>query len=315
MADEKTPEEKLLDDKKALEGGSTEKKTEEVADERTPEQKIIDELKGNLEAANKRAAQAESQRDSERVQKDSARTEATTARERQVLAEEEKLKTAVAGAKSAFDAAQREWDDAYDAGDKQKLRDAQIKLNDAQMALRGSEFQEGNFKKWKETQKSAPVDDGLFEMKTGTGDVIRVPQSAIDWANKHPKLKTDSDYTDSVYDADMRAKRRGIKVYSQDYYDFIDSHLKKSGLEDDDGDDPVKKDAPVIKKSDKQSTAAPPGGSTGSTGGSSKKNSFTLTADMRKAAQIVFPDEYKKDPAAAEEKYAKYQMEMKKSKN
>ena len=69
MADEKTPEEKLLDDKKALENGSTEKKVEEVTDERTPEQKIIDELKGNLEAANKRAAQAESQRDSSAIWK------------------------------------------------------------------------------------------------------------------------------------------------------------------------------------------------------------------------------------------------------
>lgn len=318
---EKTPEEKLLEDAKKGGGAAAGDEGEgEGGDERTPEQKLIEELKETAKSSKERAEKAEFERDQERAQKDTARKAASTEAEKNVLAQEDSLKSKLSAAKSGFESAQKEWDDAYDAGDKAKLRAAQEKLNDAQMMLRGAEFNMKRFDDWKEeSKKSVAATADLYDFKTGTGDTLKLPKSAIDWAKKHPKLSTDREYTDAVYDADGRAKRRGIEPYTPEYYEFLDGHIKRMGLtEEEDGEvDPPKKDEKEEKtppkkesKSNASSSAAPVGGSTGSNGAGSGKQTFRMTADHRKAAQISFPDEYKKDPKATEEKYARIQLDI-----
>ena len=290
------------------------KKADESSDERSPEQKLIDELKGSLESATRRAEAAEATASSERAQKEVARSEVKTAAQRQIETQEAALISSINGTKSAFEAAQREWDEAYDAGDKAKLRAAQEKLNDAQMAMRGAEFEKGRFDKWKEANKNAPVEtarEPSYTIKSATGDDFTLPQAGKDWVNKHSKFTTDPEYAEEVVAANAKAMTRRIKAWSPEHFEFIENHLKKVGLEDSDEVAPPKKETATSKKAEKQSTAAPPGGSTGSNSGGSKKQTITLTSEQRRAAQIVFPDEYKKDPAAAEAKYAKYQLEMK----
>lgn len=318
---EKTPEEKLLESAKAGEGSSGgDKNAGGDGDERTPEEKMIDELKGNLEAANKRAESAEARADSERTQKDSARQEAKTEAQKRIETQEGALKTAVEGAKNKFDSARKDWREARDSGDSAKEEEALIKMNDAQMEYRGAEFQEKNFKVWKEGNSA---NDGnvrrekLFTVKTATGDSINVPQSGFDWINAHPRFKNDPEYAEAVYAADAISKSRNIAPFSKEHTDFIEKQLKKNGFDDEDStarreSEGSKKDesSASIKKSDKQSTAAPPNGSPGSGSGASKKQTFVMTSDHRRAAQFTFPDDYKKDPKAAEEKYARYQLEI-----
>lgn len=288
-------------------------------DNLSPEQKIIDDLKSRAETAEKRAEKAEKERDEEQQRRNTAQKDAMNARERQIKAQEDSIASKVESAKASFEKAQQEYEDAYDSGDKKRLISAQVALNDAQAQMRGAEFQAEQFKSWKEgkgsSEEKSTSRETQYDFKTGTGDVIKLPQSAIDWAKKHPKLASDAEYTEAVYDADSRAKRRGIEIYSKEYFDFLESHVKKLGLENDDDDTGVTDPNPEPKKEEpkkssekqKSSTAVPVGSSTGSTGAGKKSKTFVMTSEMREAARFTYPDD---KPEVAEEKYAKRQLEI-----
>lgn len=280
-------------------------------EEVSPEQKLIQELRGKAEAAEERARNAERERDSERSEKQKARTEATTAAERQIQAQEESIKSNLGNAKSEFEAAQREFQDAYDSGKPQSILEAQIKLNDAQNRLRASEYQEETFKVWKENRSKAPA-------KNEVSSASRFTKAEQEWIDAHPKFNTDRRYRAAVYAADEEAREKGIEIDSPAYFKHLEDYVADLGLDKDPPKKDEKKDTVEerIEKEPKEkdgkrasSTAAPVGVSTGSTTGG-KKNTITMTAEMREAAAICYPDLYKKDPKAAEEKYAARQLDI-----
>lgn len=319
MAEEtkKTAEEKLLSDVKADAGSLENKKTESGdtdEDNLSPEQKLINELTGKLTESERRAEQAEASRDSERSQRDSARKDASTAAEKQVLAQEELVKSKVSTAKSKLETAEKEFDDAYDSGDKEKVREATKKMNRAQIELGAAEYNETAFKNWKEGQKNVVSSSGS-----------RFTPKEQSWIDKNPRFNTDRKFKAAVYAADEEARQKGIEIDSDAYFEHIEGYLDEVGLKSENSsgtenetkrnEEPKKEETKKEeKKNNSSSTAAPVGGGSGSGGGGSKKQTFTLTPEHRKAAQIAFPDEYKKDPKATEEKYAKYQMQIQQNK-
>ncbi len=303
MAEEekKTEEEKLLADV-AASGDAETKKDGDGEDELTPEQKLIQEYKGKFEIAEKRAESAERERDSERTQKDAARKETLTAVEKQIQANEISIANAISAAKSNFETAQKEYEEAYDAGDKKALIAAQVRLNDTQSQLRNAEFNENQFKTWKENYKApaAPAERFLPEEK--------------DWIRKNPwferaSSREDRAKTAAVYAANEEAISKGIKRGTSEYFNLVDSYIEDIAPSETKKEEVKKADEPV-KKRETSSTAAPGTGSSGSSASSTKQKSFHMTAEHRSMVPVVFPEEYKKDPKAAEEKYAKRQLEI-----
>lgn len=318
---EKTAEEKLLEDAKNSGAGKEGGEGSGDGDSgMTPEEKIIADLKEKAKTNEERAKKAEEERDSERLEKDAAKKAAATATGERDRTQKEMIASQLAATKSKFESAQKEWDDAHDSGDKTKLRIATEQLNDAQMALRSAEYNSAQYKTWEEgNARRETVDPNLREFRTGTGDTLKLPVSAIEWAKGHPLLSTDREYTEAVYDADTRAKRRGIEPYSKEYYAFLDNHVDKMGLRKKDDEpnprDNQKDDVDPEPKKDKKnasSSAAPVGGSTGSGSGTNTKKTFRMSAEHREAARISFPDLPAKD---AEEKYAKYQLDIQERRN
>lgn len=303
-----TPEEELVNAASTTADDADGDGTE--IDDRSPEQKLIQDLESKLTHAEERARSAEDQRDAERHQKDAARTEAKTAAQKQVLATEISHRNAVAAAKSAFESAQKEWDDAFDSGDKTSVRKAQEKLNDAQSMLRSAEYQNAQFDNWKKQ----------------TGGVVsneqsRFSKAELDWIDKNPRFNTDRKFRAGVYAAHEEAVQKGIEIDSPAYFKNVEDYLSDIGLKDEavSSDQAQKKEEPVKKeqkKSEKQgsSTAIPPGGASGSSSGSGKKQTFHMTSEHREAAAVCYPELHRKDPKAAEEKYAVRQLEIQQKK-
>ena len=298
----RTPEEELLAKAKAGEGSSAAaEKTDDDAGKSSED--LIKDLQDKLGEANKRASAAEYQRDNERAEKDSARKAATEASQNQVKTQEEALKSKLNAAKSKFEKAQSDWDEAFDLGDKAKLRSAQERLNDSQMELRGAEFEEKRFTDWKEKNKGEVTVSKSASKFGPKGDA---------WIEKNPEFNTNPEFRDEVYAADAVARARDIEIYSPEYFELIEKRLTKAGMREKPEADET---APAVaaKKVEKQasSSAAPVGRSGGSSSSSgSSKTTITLTPEMRRGAQIAFPEDYKKDPKATEEKYARYRMQI-----
>lgn len=312
MADEiqKTAEEKLLD--AANNTGATADDgagDSEGDDGLSPEEKIIAELREKAASAEERAKNAERERDSERLQKDTARKEASTHAERSITAQEETIKSNVQAAKSRFEAAQTEWDDAFDSGDKIKMREANLKLNDAQMQFRSAEYQENQFKTWKDNNKGVVV--------SSSGSRFTTKEQA--WIDSNPRFTTDRKFRAAVYAADEEAREKKIEIDSQAYFKHIEDYLDELGLREEKPvtREAVVQDAPAVqpatfkKQDNKASTATPVGGTTGSSSGANKKNSITLSPEQREAARFTFPNLSAKE---AEEKYGLYQIEIKQKK-
>lgn len=298
--DTKTAEQKLLDDAKNSTGGGSSAASGSTDDSTlTPEQKLISEMRGKLEESEKRAKKAEEERDYERIQKDSAQNTAKTEVERRVKTQEDAVTTNLVAAKSTFESARKEFKDAHDSGDTSKILDAQTTLNDAQMRLRGAEYAEAQFKQNKD------------RVVSGTSRFTKVEQ---EWIDKNPRFNSDRRFRAAVYAADEEARSKNIQIDSREYFNHIETYIRDVGLEDDDGDTQQQKPADkkeTQRRSDKQTTAAPAGGASGQSGASGgSKKTFTMTPEHRRGAQISFPEEYRKDPAKAEEKYAKYQLQL-----
>lgn len=286
---------------------------DKAADGVSQEETLISDLKSRVEVAEKRASDAEKERDDERQKKTHAQTEAKTAMEREVQATENSVKNRVEATKNAFEKAQQDYEDAYDSGDKKRLIQAQVALNDAQAQMRGAEYNEEQFKVWKERNKGVVV-------STGNSRFTKPEQ---EWIEKNPKFNTDRRFRAATYAADEEAKEKGIVVDSPDYFRHLNEYLTDLGFDvhgksakrdepsEEDDVDPEPRKEPV-KKQEKQksSTAAPPGGSSPGSGGGAKSKIFTMTPEHREAAAFTFPDLHRKDPKAAEEKYAKAQLDI-----
>lgn len=305
-----TPEEELLKNAGAATAADA-GDDKDGADERTPEQKLIEDLKSKLSHAEKNAETAIEERDAERREKDEARNQAKTASQRQVQSQKDAIRSALTAAKNGFETAQKKWDDAYDAGDKNKLREAQIELNDAQGMLRGAEYQSDQFAAWeKKTGGVVSTEGSRFTPKEQA------------WIDKNPKFNTDRKFRAATYAAHEEAVQKGIVIDSQEYFDNLEDYLKDLGLkgEVEKKEDPEKRDEKKdetekkteTKKSGKQasSDAVPPGGASGSSSGGGKKLTFTMTPEHREAAAICYPELHRKSPKEAEEKYAARQLEI-----
>lgn len=294
----------------------------------TPEEEVAI-YKKKAEEAEDRAKKAELDREDQRREAARATEERDTEANKAVKSQEESINNALAAAKGKFEAAQKDFEDAYDANDRKKVLDAQLKLNDAQAEMRGAEYNQKRFGEWKESKErtastSTENREKTYPLRTGTGAVLAVPQSALDWAEKHPKFKDDEDYAEAVYAADGKAQRRGIKVYSKEYYDFIDKHLVEKGLDQGADVEPAKKkdEKTTAKSTSTASSSAAPVNSTSTStstnGTGGNKNSFRLTQEHIEHAAICFPDLWAKGKDGqkeAMEKYAARQLEIKSGKN
>lgn len=267
----------------------------------------IETYKKKLKEAEERAARAEKERDERKQGEEKAKSDTQKAYTQAIQRHEEAVANAISAAESEFERAQAAWDDAFDAGDKTALREATLKLNDAQMKKRGAEYQKAQFEAWKEQQKNAP------KIATETVASSRYSKSEQEWIDRHPRFNTDRKYRAAVYAADEEAREKGISPDTPAYYEYVEKALRDEGLEGDD-----EEAAPVAKpkKMAKTSTAAPASSSSApsstSTGG---KRTFRMTAQHREAAAVCFPELYRTNPKAAEEKYAKKQLEIQEKKS
>lgn len=293
----------------------------------SPEEEVAI-YKKKAEEAEERARKSERENDQIRLEKAKANEERDTEANRAIKSQGEAVSNALSAAKGRFEAAQKDFEDAYDTNDRKKVLEAQLKLNDAQSDLRGAEFTQKRFNEFKEskertTTSSTEMQEKQYSLRTGTGAVLSVPKSALDWADKHPKFKEDEDYAEAVYAADGKAQRRGIRVYSKEYYDFIDKELVSKGL-DSSTEEVVttkREEKPATKTQLTASSSAAPVHSTSSSssnGSGGSKNSFRLTQEHIEHAAICFPDLWAKGKDGqkeAMEKYAARQLEIKSGKN
>lgn len=117
------------------------------------------------------------------------------------------------------------------------------------------------------------------------------------WISNHPDFLTDTRYQARVSSAHYAAIADGIRLDSDDYFNFIDNHLEPKESKEEKEDNPPPK---------KVSTSLPPSrsGSSSSSSGSSK--SIRLTPDEVEAAMWSFP---KMSAADAQNEYYKQKLE------
>lgn len=300
--DKRTEEEKLIADVAA---GAADSAADDAGEDQeiSPEKKLIAELHEKAKTAEERALVAERERDTERTQKDTAKKEAANANNDKIKAYENTVNSNLLVAKTGLESARKEYLEAYNAGDPDAVVTAQMKLNDAQNALRTAEYNDSQMKTWKEAQKNQVA-------------VERFIPEEKEWIKNNPWFergasKEDRKKTAAVYAAVEEANQKGIKRGSQEYFNLVDEYLGEEISEPAKTEKKPAEESKVVKKKEaSSSTAAPSNGSTGASTKTANSKVFHMTAEHRSMVPTVYPELYKKDPKAAEERYAAKQLEI-----
>ena len=128
----------------------------------------------------------------------------------------------------------------------------------------------------------------------------QISSAAASWISAHPQFNTDQAYRAAAIGADAIAKRRGIRVDSPEYFEFIEEQLGERT--------PVEEDEPAPRRAASTSTAMAPSRSTPAAGGGGKVQRFSLTAAEKDMADATM--RHISDPVTRYKRYAENKIKM-----
>ena len=243
-----------------------------------------------------------------------ANTKVVSSQNDAIKAQKSAIENAVQIATSNVNVIKTELKDAMESGDLAKQVDLQEKLADARWSLNNASHQQKQFATWEEQQKNAPK------------QVDQKPQytkSEMEWIAAHPRFESDDEYYGVVAGADAAARRKGIVPDTKAYYEYVETALKRSGMEKDEtqvddggrdttGEDQQEEVVPAKSKPKLVMPAAPASNSSPTSSPNRSAKSFKLTSEMRDMAHRMFGpnSSHKLSTDEAEKKYAAHQLDI-----
>lgn len=289
-------------------------KTEEkVADAELPE---VIALKKQLSDAENKAKDEREKRVAAEKTRDEANTKVASSQNNAVKAHESAVNNAIEVAAANLSQIKRDLREAMEGGDMDKQVELQEKLADARWQYKGAEQNKAQFDVWKEKQKT---------VVTTPAATSKYTVSEQKWIDEHPRFETDDDYYGVVAGADAAARRKGIQPDTKAYYEYVETALKKSGLEkdetsaeNDNGRDTTgsqEEEEVVIqqpKPKQKAAVSAPVTNSAPSTTREKNSRQYKLSPEQQDMAHKMFGpnSNVKLSNQDAEIKYAAYQMDI-----
>lgn len=286
------------------------------AKEQSGDDSAITVLKKQLSDAEDRAKSEREQRIAAENATVEANTKAVSSENTAIKAQKTAIENAVQVATGNVSTIKKELHEAMEAGDLAKQVDLQEKLADARWTLNNSTQTQKQFTVWEEQQKNAPKQTEQKPQYTRTEQA---------WIDAHPRFNTDDDYYGVVAGADAAARRKGIKPDTTAYYEYVESALTKSGLENNAAEDNGRDTTGAMEQEDEQEEqvvatkkpklvvpAAPASNSSPTSSSRKSQQSFKLTPEMRDMAHRTFGpnSSHKLSEKEAEEKYAARQLEI-----
>ena len=267
------------------------------------EEPSIEELRQQLADEKKAREEAEEKAShAEEASKKSVSAEVRELETRLILAEE-RLNKDKEDASSQIVSIKAKLKEAKDNGDTEletelsdQLFDAKInkaKIEDNEIGLKNYRSE---FDRRREAMEKAPVESSDYLTDEGLADYSKPAQ---EWIKKNPEFRNSADMRARAFKAHSGAVYRGIKLDTQEYFEFVEHEL---GMRDDDTEVEDASDASVEKQEQKKTvplkrpvTAAPPSRLSSTTETKKNNGKYSLTAAEMEAAEIsgMSPDEYR----------------------
>lgn len=168
--------------------------------------------------------------------------------------------------------ARQQYKEAYEAGDSERLIEAQEKLTEAKFRLQRQEADENALQQSQvdvQMQQQQPVRD----------------RKVLAWQEQNPWFGQDEEMTSLALGLHEKLKRSGVTVGSDEYYERIDSTMKKRFPENFEG---VQEEKTVETRTTKLSNVVAP--ATRSTGSKKIRLSNTQMATIKKLG--ITPEQY-----------------------
>ena len=197
---------------------------------------IVDELENDdleeySDKVKKRLSQMKKVWHDERREKEAAKREREEAfRFAQAQAEENKklkqrmgvgeklyIEEVKKSAATNLEAAKSEVEEAYESGDGKKIAEAQVKLNEAQIKLR----------EYERYKPSLQEEDNEVQQPQQTRTAPRIDAKAEAWKTRNQWFGADEEMTALALGLHEKLHRSGVEVGSDEYYQKIDSTMRK----------------------------------------------------------------------------------------
>jgi hypothetical protein len=136
-------------------------------------------------------------------------------------------------ANTDLESAKTEVEQAFDTGDGKKIAEAQVKLNEAQIRLR----------EYERYKPSLQDEDNEVQQQQQARTAPRVDAKAEAWKAKNQWFGADEEMTALALGLHEKLHRSGVEIGSTDYYQKIDSTMRKRFPETF-GEDNVEKERP-----------------------------------------------------------------------
>lgn len=283
--------------------------------------KLLEDTKRELDREKREKAAAQAEVATERTQRVAAETRAAKATtgqvnewEQRLTAEERAVENAITAAKNEADGYEAQIANLQADGKWQEAAQVQRKMAQAEARVLQGEQQRTYFKNARseyerrvEAAKNAPRPEPQQEQQQDPLAAYS-PQTKA-WLKGRPQFLTDRRYHAKVMSAHHAAEGEGIEPDTQDYFDFIETHIGERRAEagnghDTEEDDIEQPEAPPARRP--VSTTAPVRRTASPTPGSTPKGTIKLSAEQREAADISMA--HIADPA---ERYTRYSDNLK----
>jgi len=268
----------------------------------------------DLEAARQQLAAEQKKRESAEQERDAARQHLLSERGGRFAAQEAAVASAFETAKGRLAEAKRAYARAMSDSRYEDGAELQEQIAEATLEVRGLAWQHQQLEQAR--HQPAPL-DGTQRFEQA---IAALPPAAQDWCRRHPDFVTDARRNAEAQAAHFAAVAEGLREWSPQYWDFVESRL---GLRGDAGDESERLGGSEREASAQRgmepirragaTTAAPPsrGAVTGT--GEPRKRTRQPSAGEIEAAKISFPDEWKESPKKALELYFENQAALKRA--
>lgn len=196
----------------------------------------VEAIRKQLEEANKKARQEADLR--RRIEAEKASVEQAFHNEKiqRVQSDESAARNASEAAKSELEAAKRKYKEAYEAGDSEGALEAIEAISDAKDRVRQVE----NYIAHVERVKAAPVAPAVAHKPDPVTGTLFTPATQA-WIDAHADEWADPEFRIDAQAADAKAKQRGLRADTPEYFAFVEEKL---GLTTQQAVDDVVDDAP-----------------------------------------------------------------------
>ena len=280
-----------------------------LADKPAEENADVIALKKQLSDAEDREKSERNKRIEAEKAVSEANTKVVSSQNDAVKAQKTAIENAVQVATGNISAIKKDLREAMEGGDLDKQVELNEMLADARWALNNATQTQKQFTAWEEQQKNAPKQVEQKPQYTKTEQA---------WIDAHPRFSSDDDYYGVVAGADAAARRKGIQPDTKAYYEYVETALVRSGLEqspDDDGGRDNTGDEEVVVAKPKPRLAmpaAPASNSAPTSRNAPSSRSYKLSPEQQDMAHRMFgpSSSHKLSEKDAEIKYAGHQLDI-----